>query len=206
MIGRQRRFRSYRLQGRKWGEKRHINQTHHATRRTDVDDTEHEAVGGKHGEVASLAVTSHWSASHRLRSVAIQEERLPIIVGVDGRTLFSRVANRLIQELVDLIRRVDLDVNDRNHSDQDGEDDHGVEVRGHEGCLETTGASVEDDAPRNQERGKLIVHSGESLDGSGTAEQKHRRDDDVGAEREEEEGEVGGLSPIKCEKGRSEID
>ena len=97
-----------------------------------------------------------------------------------------------------LIRRVHLDVNNRNHRNEHGKNDHCVKIRSHECSLESSRGGVQNDTPGNQKACQLVVHAGKRLDGRGTTEQKHGGDDNVGAEREEEEGNVGTLAPASA--------
>ena len=104
-----------------------------------------------------------------------------------------------VEEVVDLIGRVRLDVDDKDHGNEDGEDDDSVEVTGDEGSLETAGTGVKDDTPGDQEGRKTVIHTGKGLNGGSATEQKHRGNDDVGAKGEEEEGQVGSLSPTSAD-------
>lgn len=70
-----------------------------------------------------------------------------------------------------------------------------MEVTGQESSLKSTGGGVQDDTPGDQERSKTVIHSGQSFNGGGTTEQKHGGHDKVGAETEEQEGDVGGKTP-----------
>ena len=74
-----------------------------------------------------------------------------------------------------------------------------MEVTGDEGSLETAGTGVKDDTPGDQEGRKTVIDSGKGLNGGSATEQKHRGNDDVGAEGEEEEGQVGSLSPTSAD-------
>jgi len=74
-----------------------------------------------------------------------------------------------------------------------------VEVTGNEGGLETAGAGVKDNTPGDQEGRETVIDTGEGLDGGSATEQKHRGNDDVGAEGEEEEGQVRSLSPSSAD-------
>ena len=163
----------------------------------DVDDTEHETISGKHGEVGSGVVVGNGTAGIL---VGVEEGGLGtgVIEGVgrvDLLALLGGVRNGPVEEGVDLIGRVRLDVDNHDHGHEDGEDDDSVEVTGDEGSLETAGTGVENDTPGDQEGRKTVIDTGEGLDGSSATEQKHRGNDNVGAEGEEEEGQVGGLSP-----------
>ena len=62
--------------------------------------------------------------------------------------------------VTNLIGRIDLDVNDRNHRDKHGEDDHSVKVGGQEGSLEPSSGCVKDDTPGDQETSKLKRREG----------------------------------------------
>ena len=98
-----------------------------------------------------------------------------------------------------MIRGVNLDVHKSNHGNEDSEDNHGVQIRRHESSLESTSGGVKNNTPGNQKRSKLILHTSQSLNGGGTTEQKHGGYDDVGAECEEEEGNVSGLAPTSAD-------
>ena len=74
-----------------------------------------------------------------------------------------------------------------------------MEVTGDEGGLETAGTGVKDDTPGDQEGRKTVIDSGKGLNSGSATEQKHRGNDDVGAEGEEEEGQVGSLSPTSAD-------
>ena len=126
-------------------------------------------------------------------------------------TFLLAVADGGVQEFVDLVTGVELDVYKENHGDQDGEDDNRVNVTGQEGSLETTRGGVQDDTPGDQEGCQTVVHPSEGFDGGGPTEQQHGRDDNVGAEAEEEEGQVGSRSPTSIDDfcngvgGRSDL-
>ena len=163
----------------------------------DVDDTEHEAISGEHGEVRSRVVVGDGAAGIL---VGVEERglRTGVVKGVgrvDLLALLGGVRNGPVEEGVDLIGRVRLDVDDHDHGDEDGEDDDSVKVTGDEGSLKTAGTGVKDDTPGDQEGRKTVIDTGEGLDGGSATEQKHRGNDNVGAEGEEEEGQVSGLSP-----------
>jgi hypothetical protein len=70
-----------------------------------------------------------------------------------------------------------------------------MDITGQESGLKTTGGSVQDDSPRDQERSKTVVNTSQSLNGGGTTEQKHRADDEISTEAEEQESLVGTASP-----------
>jgi hypothetical protein len=158
----------------------------------NVDDAEHETIGGQHRQVGSTVVALYGTA----RVLSWLEER-DVGGGVreDELTLFQGVADRLVQVGVDLVAGVDLDVDEEDHDDDDGEDNHGVQVAGKEGRLEATGCRVQDDTPGDEECGKVQRDPGKSFNGGRPTEQKHRCHDNVGAEAEEEEGDVGSLPP-----------
>mmetsp|Transcript_20505 Transcript_20505/g.43423 ORF Transcript_20505/g.43423 Transcript_20505/m.43423 type:complete len:475 (-) Transcript_20505:217-1641(-) len=167
----------------------------------DVDDSEHESVGGEHCEVRSGVVVGDGSAGVLLLVVVVVVEGGfdGSIGGEEDLTFFGGVGDGLIEEVIDLVRGVDLDVDNGDHGDEDSEDDHGVKVGCHEGGLETSGGSVKDNSPRNQKTGQFVIHTGESLDGCGSSKQKHGRDDDVGQEREDQESDVGRLAPASAD-------
>lgn len=160
----------------------------------DVDDTEHETISGDHGQVRSIFVSGDGTAG----VLAGLEER-DTVLGENGLALFLGEADGLVEEIVDLVTRVDLDVNEEDHCDQNGEDDNRVDVTGQESSLETTGGSVENDTPGNQKGRKTVVHSRKGLNGGSATQQKHGGHDDVGSEAEEEEGHVGVAAPTSVD-------
>lgn len=72
-------------------------------------------------------------------------------------------------------------------------------VRRHEGGLESTGRSVGNHAPRDEERGQVKVHAGQRVHGGGAAEQKHGGHNDIGQQGEHEEHLVRGVSPASLD-------
>mmetsp|Transcript_13033 Transcript_13033/g.28231 ORF Transcript_13033/g.28231 Transcript_13033/m.28231 type:complete len:251 (-) Transcript_13033:494-1246(-) len=164
----------------------------------DVDNTEHETISGKHCEVRSLVVIRDRTTSIRIgveEALAFGTSVVQGVGGIDLATFLGRVGNCPVQEGVDLIGRICLDVDNKDHGNENGEDNDGVEVTGNEGSLKTAGTGVEDDTPGDQEGSKTVIDSSEGLDGGGTTKQKHGRHNNVGAECEEKEGEMGCLTP-----------
>jgi hypothetical protein len=86
-----------------------------------------------------------------------------------------------------------------NHANEYSKNDHGVEVTSHEGSLEASSRSVKNDTPGDQETSQLILHSGQGLDSGSSTKQKHRSHNDIGQERENEEGDVGRFSPTSTD-------
>lgn len=82
------------------------------TKVTDnVDDTEHETIAGKHGEVRPSVVATNSTTCHRLSAIfEIEGGISSSICGPVSFTLFSSVGNGLVQVVIDLIGRVDLDI------------------------------------------------------------------------------------------------
>lgn len=159
----------------------------------NVDDSEHETIRGKHGKVGSIAVSTDGTTSVLASFV---EGICGVTIGrEDFFTFLFRVGDSVIQEPVDGIRRVNLDVNVEDHCDEHGKDNDGVDVRRQESGLKTSRGSVEDNTPGDQERGKSVIHTGKSFNGSSSSKQKHRSDNDIGAEGKEKEGLVGGATP-----------
>lgn len=91
------------------------------------------------------------------------------------------------------------DSHNRNHTDEHGEDNHGVEVTGHEGSFKTSSGCVKDDTPGDQETSQLVSHSSQCLDGSSSSQQKHGSHNDVGQESKDKEGNVSSLSPASTD-------
>mmetsp|Transcript_4847 Transcript_4847/g.10880 ORF Transcript_4847/g.10880 Transcript_4847/m.10880 type:complete len:252 (-) Transcript_4847:1155-1910(-) len=153
----------------------------------NVDNSEHESTAGNHREIRPLDVSCNGAASHLFLAAVIHEEGSlgSSIRRVDGLALLGCVANGLVEEIVHLVSRVNLDVDDSDHGDEDSEDDHRVQVRGHERGFQPSSRSVKDDSPGNQEGRELVVYSCQSLHSCGAAQKKHGRHDDVGAEPEE---------------------
>ncbi len=146
----------------------------------NVNDTKHEALTGEHGKVGSLVIAGNFATGVRSRR----------IVSVDRGTFVGCIVDRICQQLVNLVRRVHLHVDNVNHNDKDKVDGNSVKVGGDEGGLETSRGSVKDHTPGDEESSKTVVHAGKGLGGSSTTEQKHRCNDHVGREVKEEEGGV----------------
>mmetsp|Transcript_15737 Transcript_15737/g.33238 ORF Transcript_15737/g.33238 Transcript_15737/m.33238 type:complete len:242 (-) Transcript_15737:92-817(-) len=72
-----------------------------------------------------------------------------------------------------------------------------MQITGHERSLQSSRASVQNDAPGDQKACQLVVHARQSLDGRRATQQKHGSDNDVGEEGEDQEGEVRGLAPAR---------
>jgi hypothetical protein len=72
-----------------------------------------------------------------------------------------------------------------------------VDVTGQESSLETSRGSVQNDTSGDQERGQSVINAGQSLDGGGTTEQKHRGPNDIS--KEAEEGLVGSAFPVSVD-------
>mmetsp|Transcript_15001 Transcript_15001/g.33868 ORF Transcript_15001/g.33868 Transcript_15001/m.33868 type:complete len:344 (-) Transcript_15001:362-1393(-) len=166
----------------------------------NVDNSEHESTAGNHREIRPLDVSCNGAASHLFLAAVIHEEGSlgSSIRRVDGLALLGCVANGLVEEIVHLVSRVNLDVDDSDHGDEDSEDDHRVQVRGHERGFQPSSRSVKDDSPGNQEGRELVVYSCQSLHSCGAAQKKHGRHDDVGAEPEEQERKVSRLAPASA--------
>ena len=104
----------------------------------------------------------------------------------------------MIQVCVDLVTGVDLDVDNENHDNQNREDNNSVDVTGQEGCLETTTGGVQDNTPGDQKGCQFVAHTGQGLNGSSTTKQKHGGHNDISAEAEEQEGQMGPFSPTRA--------
>ena len=158
----------------------------------NVDDTKHETVGRKHGQVGAAVVSRNWTAGVFAWSKE-SDARSLVAVPLFAKALVER--NRLVKERVDLVARVHLDVNQKDHCDQDSKDDDCVDVTGQKGSLETARGSVQNDTPRNQKRRETVVKTSQGFDSGRTTEQKHGRHNNIGAEAKEEERNVRGLAP-----------
>jgi hypothetical protein len=117
----------------------------------------------------------------------------------DGSAFFGGVTDSLVQEVVDLIARVGLDVDDEDHCDQNSKDNDSVDVTGQESSLKTTTCSVENDTPGDQERSPTVVNTGQSFNSGGTTKQKHGCYNKICAETEEQECLVGSASPTSVD-------
>lgn len=159
----------------------------------NVDNTKHKTLSRKHGEVGSIAVSRNWTAS--VLGVIVESGFDGISSRVNLLALVLGVIDSFFEEVEDLVRGVNLDVDNEDHEDQNGEDNDGVDVTGQESSLETSRGGVQNDTPRDQESGKSVIHSGQSLNSGSTSKQKHGCNNQVGGEAEEKEGQVGGLSP-----------
>ena len=109
------------------------------------------------------------------------------------------------KEFIDDIGGVVLDVNKEDHGDQNSEDNDRVDVTGQECSLKTTRGGIEDDPPRNQKRSQTVIHTGEGFNSGSTTEQKHGGHNNVGTEAEEEERQVGSLSPTSVHNFRNRV-
>ena len=162
----------------------------------DVDDTEHETVRRKHGQVRTVSVSRD-----RTTCVLSGFKEGFVLAGVEEESFaeFGAVADGIFQKVIDVVGGVDLDVDEEDHGNQHSKDNDSVDVRGQESSLETTGGSVQNDTPGDKERSKTVVDTSQGFDGGGTTEQKHGGHDNVGAEAEEQEGEVGSCSPTSVD-------
>ena len=109
------------------------------------------------------------------------------------------VADSLVQKDVNLVRTVELDVDEEDHRDQDAKDDNRVNVTGEESGLKTSRSRVEDDTPRDKEGSQTVIHASERFDGSSSTKQKHGGDNNVGTKAKEEKGQVGGFPPTSVD-------
>mmetsp|Transcript_30218 Transcript_30218/g.72522 ORF Transcript_30218/g.72522 Transcript_30218/m.72522 type:complete len:654 (+) Transcript_30218:319-2280(+) len=151
----------------------------------NVDNTKHKTSRRDHGQVRTISVSFNGTAS-KLAS---------FVSSVDRSTLFRGVTDSLVQKVVNGIRGVSLDVDNKDHCNQDTKDDDSVDVRGQESSLKTTRGSVQDHTPGDQERCPTVVNTSQSFDSGSTTEQKHRCHNQVGAKAEKQKGLVGSLSP-----------
>lgn len=158
----------------------------------NVDDTKHETIAGKHGQIRTISVSRDRSASVLALLV---ESNVSHRIGENGFALSLVERGSLVEEGVDLVTGVKLDVDKEDHRDQHGKNDDGVNVTRQERSLKTSRGSVEDNTPGDQERSELVIHTGKSLDGSGTTKQKHGGHNNVGAKAKEEKGQMSSLSP-----------
>ena len=159
----------------------------------NVDNTEHKTIGGDHGQVRTVTVTRNCTTG--IDTLFEEGTFDGTIVREDDLAFLFRVGDSLVKEVVDLIGRVHLNVHDEDHGNQNGEDDDSVNVTCQEGCLQSTGGSVQDNTPGDQEGGKTVIDTSQGFDGGGTTEQQHGGHDHIGTEAEEEEGLVGGCAP-----------
>mmetsp|Transcript_11228 Transcript_11228/g.16823 ORF Transcript_11228/g.16823 Transcript_11228/m.16823 type:complete len:172 (+) Transcript_11228:1525-2040(+) len=118
-----------------------------------------------------------------------------IVLKVNLLTFFLSVCNVLGKVVVDLVAAVRLDVHDQDHGDEHTKDDGGVDVTGDESCTKSSSDSVQDNSPRDKERGESVIHTSQGFNGGCTTEQKHTGHNDVSEEGEHEESKVGCLSP-----------
>ena len=105
------------------------------------------------------------------------------------------MSNSSIKEVVDFVRTELFDVNHGDHCNKHTENNDSVKVGSNEGSLKSSCSSVQDHSPGNKEGCQLSVHSGQSLYGRCSSEQKHRSHNDIGAEAKEEESLVRSASP-----------
>ena len=157
----------------------------------NVDDAKHQTVAGEHGQVGTLLVSGNRSAS----ILSLFVERCTVAERVDCLALFLGFAHGVSKHVVDLVARVNFDVDKENHDDQHGVDDGGMEIIRQKSRLEASRGGVQDDTPGDQEGGKAVVHTGEGFDSRGTSKQEHGCHNDVGAEAKEEESKVGSPAP-----------
>ncbi len=158
----------------------------------DVDNTEHEAISRDHCQVRTGVVSSD-----RTTGVLafFEESDVREGVGVNKLALLIGVRGCCVEELVDLVARVELDIYEENHGDQNGKNDHGVNVTSQKGSLKTSRSGVEDDSPRNQERSQAVVHTSKGLNSGSSTKQEHGSHENVCAEAEEKEGQMRFSSP-----------
>jgi hypothetical protein len=162
----------------------------------DVDNTEHETISRDHCQVRTGIVSSD-----RTTGVLafLEESNVSERVGENVLALLVRVRGRRVKEIVDLVARVELDINEENHGDQNGKNDDGVNVTGQESSLETSRSGVENNSPGNQERSQAVVHTSKGFDGGGTTKQEHGGHKNVGAEAEEKESQMRFSSPTSID-------
>ena len=161
----------------------------------DVDDSEHESITRKHGQVRAFSVVLDSSAGIN----SLLEECFAVLVTIDGFALSQVVAHSLVQETIDGITGVDLDVHNENHCNQDSENDDSVDVTGQESSLETSRSSVKNHTPWDKERSQSVIHTGQSLNGGSSTQQKHGCHNNVGHEAEEQKGHMGSASPTSID-------
>ena len=159
----------------------------------NVDNSKHQTIGRKHGQVRSFVVSGNRSAS--ISSSLVESTFNSCIGGENDLAFFLRIADSLVKEVVDQVRGVNLDVDNENHENQNGKDDDSVNVTGQESSLKTSRRSVQDDTPGDKERSQTVIHPGKSFDSGSTTEQKHRSHDSVGSKTKEQESLVGIASP-----------
>ena len=70
-----------------------------------------------------------------------------------------------------------------------------MDVTGNESSFKTTGGSVQNDTPRNEEGRETVIHTGEGSNSGGSSKQKHRGYDDICQEAEDQECNVRRESP-----------
>jgi hypothetical protein len=158
----------------------------------NVDNTEHETISRDHCQVRTGIVSSDWTTGVL---AFLEESNVRERVRENILALLIRVRGRRVKEIVDLVARVELDVHEENHGDQNGKNDDGVNVTGQESSLETSRSGVENDSPGNQERSQTVVHTGKGFDSGGTTEQEHGSHKNVGAEAEKKESQMRFSSP-----------
>ena len=76
--------------------------------------------------------------------------------------------------------------------------EHVMKIRSPEHSLGSSRGGVQNDTTGNQKYWQLVVHANKRLDGHSTIGQKHGGEENVGAKRKEEEGDVGTLAPASA--------
>ena len=151
-----------------------------------------------HGETAPGSGCAHPRQSGEEGEALPQDcgraERLALLGVILG------ALGRLVSGGAEAVERVALVVaRDRVHvGDEDHEADHddgGVDVRSEEGGLEAAKPGVEDHSERDKEVCGHRVHARAGRHHRRTALEQHASHDEVGADAEEEEGQVGCLPP-----------
>lgn len=161
----------------------------------NVNNSEHESISGKHGQIRSLGVSRDGSTgvgSHFVESHTVG-------VTINGFTLGGVVVDGLVQEFVDGVTGVDLDVDEEDHCNQHSKNNDSVDVTGQESSLKTSRGGVKNHTPGDKERSQSVIHTGQSFDSGSSTQQKHGCDNDVGQKAKYQKGLVGSSSPASID-------
>ena len=113
----------------------------------------------------------------------------------DLLALSFSVAGHGLQASVDEVGREVLHIDRVHANDQHNENDGGVEVGCHEGCLQATCCRVENHTPWNQEGCQVGVNTRQGIYSCSTTQQQHGRNNHICHQGKAEESDVSGFAP-----------